>query len=48
VEVISDVGGMEKISKGYFEKNALFLCAVLPLVNGMKKRKPKLLYEKRH
>jgi hypothetical protein len=46
--VISDVEGMEKISKGCFEKNALFLCAVLPLVNGMKERKQKLLHEMKH
>tara|TARA_R110001592_G_scaffold164658_1_gene398819 strand:+ start:2355 stop:2501 length:147 start_codon:yes stop_codon:yes gene_type:complete len=48
VEVISDVGEMEKINKGYFEKNALFLCEVLPLVNVMKERKPKLLYERKN
>jgi hypothetical protein len=47
--VISDVVVIGKIKKGHFEKkNVPSLCAVLRWLNGMKERKPKLQYEKKH
>jgi hypothetical protein len=48
-KVISDVVVIGKIKKGHFEKkNVPSLCAVLRWLNGMKERKPKLQYEKKH
>ncbi len=48
VEVVRDDVGLEKINKGYFRKNTLFLYAVLPWLNGMRERKPKLLDARKH